>query len=241
METVLSVSGLVFVLLLGLLVRLVPPSTLQPNRGEPRATPRTSSVMATFMLVPRGEVRPNGSGKTTLLNLIPRFVDVTEGGVRLDDQDVRDLVPDDLWASIGLVPNAKATDAALRAGPPTDRLPREQAARRIGQGRRGRDATCQGRRPGGLDGAGHGPLARRRDRLQRTGSPSRSSSPGTRPTLPGPIRAGKTTLTNGVHRATEEVILEAFTAAYVDHFVRTRPRPWCSRRWRSCAWAVRPS
>lgn len=114
METVLSVSGLVFVLLLGLLVRLVPPSTLQPNRGEPRATPRTSSVMATFMLVPRGEVRPNGSGKTTLLNLIPRFVDVTEGGVRLDDQDVRDLVPDDLWASIGLVPNAKASDFRAR-------------------------------------------------------------------------------------------------------------------------------
>ncbi|CAN5238939.1 ABC transporter ATP-binding protein [soil metagenome] len=45
-----------------------------------------------------------GSGKSTLLNLIPRFFDVTGGHVRLDGEDVRDLVPDDVWAAIGLVP-----------------------------------------------------------------------------------------------------------------------------------------
>ncbi|MDQ3155887.1 MAG: ABC transporter ATP-binding protein/permease, partial [Actinomycetota bacterium] len=45
-----------------------------------------------------------GSGKSTLLNLIPRFFDVTSGSVQLDGEDVRELVPDDVWSSIGLVP-----------------------------------------------------------------------------------------------------------------------------------------
>jgi ATP-binding cassette subfamily B multidrug efflux pump len=45
-----------------------------------------------------------GSGKTTVLNLIPRFFDVTDGAVQLDDLDLRDLMPSDVWAAIGLVP-----------------------------------------------------------------------------------------------------------------------------------------
>jgi ATP-binding cassette subfamily B multidrug efflux pump len=45
-----------------------------------------------------------GSGKSTLLNLIPRLIDVTGGAVRLDGVDVRELVPDDVWGAIGLVP-----------------------------------------------------------------------------------------------------------------------------------------
>ena len=45
-----------------------------------------------------------GSGKTTLVNLVPRLFDVTAGAVLLDGIDVRDLEPDDLWSSIGLVP-----------------------------------------------------------------------------------------------------------------------------------------
>jgi ATP-binding cassette subfamily B protein len=45
-----------------------------------------------------------GSGKSTLLNLIPRLIDVTGGAVRLDGVDVRELVPDDVWSAIGLVP-----------------------------------------------------------------------------------------------------------------------------------------
>ena len=36
-------------------------------------------------------VGPSGSGKTTILNLIPRFYEVTEGAIRLDGSDVRDL------------------------------------------------------------------------------------------------------------------------------------------------------
>jgi ATP-binding cassette subfamily B protein len=49
-------------------------------------------------------VGSTGSGKSTLLNLVPRLFDVTEGSVRVDGTDVRSLVPDRLWESIGLVP-----------------------------------------------------------------------------------------------------------------------------------------
>lgn len=45
-----------------------------------------------------------GSGKSTLIGLVPRLFDVTEGAVRLDGSDVRQLDPDDLWQRIGLVP-----------------------------------------------------------------------------------------------------------------------------------------
>lgn len=45
-----------------------------------------------------------GSGKSTLINLVPRFYDVTEGAVRIDGVDVRDLSKEDLCARIGYVP-----------------------------------------------------------------------------------------------------------------------------------------
>jgi len=45
-----------------------------------------------------------GAGKSTLVNLIPRLYDVTAGAVRVDGVDVRDLDPDLLWSTIGLVP-----------------------------------------------------------------------------------------------------------------------------------------
>lgn len=45
-----------------------------------------------------------GSGKTTLLNAAARLFDVTEGAVRIDGVDVRELDPDLLWSTIGLVP-----------------------------------------------------------------------------------------------------------------------------------------
>lgn len=45
-----------------------------------------------------------GAGKTTLVNLVPRLLDATEGVVRVDDVDVRELDPELLWSRIGLVP-----------------------------------------------------------------------------------------------------------------------------------------
>jgi len=45
-----------------------------------------------------------GSGKSTLLNLIPRFIDVTSGVVKLDGVDLRDQSLESLWSQIGLVP-----------------------------------------------------------------------------------------------------------------------------------------
>ena len=45
-----------------------------------------------------------GTGKTTLVNLIPRLFDATDGRVLVDGVDVREIDPDTLWGTIGLVP-----------------------------------------------------------------------------------------------------------------------------------------
>ncbi|MCD8324118.1 MAG: ABC transporter ATP-binding protein/permease [Clostridiales bacterium] len=45
-----------------------------------------------------------GCGKSTLVNLIPRFYDVTEGAIRLDGVDIREIGQKKLRAQIGLVP-----------------------------------------------------------------------------------------------------------------------------------------
>ncbi|MCY4412077.1 MAG: ABC transporter ATP-binding protein [Caldilineaceae bacterium] len=44
-----------------------------------------------------------GSGKTTIINLIPRFYDVSEGQVLIDDYDVRDVTLDSMRRQIGIV------------------------------------------------------------------------------------------------------------------------------------------
>ena len=48
-------------------------------------------------------VGPSGAGKTTLTYLIPRLYDPTEGSIRIDSHDLRDLPLDDLAAAIGMV------------------------------------------------------------------------------------------------------------------------------------------
>src|SRR5215217_1407466 len=48
-------------------------------------------------------IGPTGSGKTSLVNLIPRFYDVTEGSVRVDGIDVRELDLVSLRRQIGIV------------------------------------------------------------------------------------------------------------------------------------------
>ncbi len=44
-----------------------------------------------------------GSGKTTIINLLPRFYDVSEGRVLIDDHDVRDVTIESLRSHIGIV------------------------------------------------------------------------------------------------------------------------------------------
>ena len=48
-------------------------------------------------------VGPSGAGKTTLTSLVPRLYDVTEGAVRIDHHDVRDLTQESLRSAIGVV------------------------------------------------------------------------------------------------------------------------------------------
>jgi len=45
-----------------------------------------------------------GCGKSTVVNLIPRFYDVTEGTIRLDGNDIREVKQSDLRDLIGYVP-----------------------------------------------------------------------------------------------------------------------------------------
>lgn len=48
-------------------------------------------------------VGPSGVGKTTISMLIPRFYDVTEGCIRIDDQDIRTITLKSLRENIGVV------------------------------------------------------------------------------------------------------------------------------------------
>ncbi len=57
-------------------------------------------------------VGPSGSGKTTLTGLIPRLWDVTDGAIRIDGRDVRDVTVASLRGEIGLV----AQEATLFGG-----------------------------------------------------------------------------------------------------------------------------
>ncbi len=48
-------------------------------------------------------VGPTGAGKTTIINLLPRFWDVTEGAVKIDGYDVREVTLESLRRQIGIV------------------------------------------------------------------------------------------------------------------------------------------
>lgn len=48
-------------------------------------------------------VGPSGGGKSTLCSLIPRFYEVTEGSIKIDSVDVRDVKLESLRKSIGIV------------------------------------------------------------------------------------------------------------------------------------------
>jgi len=48
-------------------------------------------------------VGPSGGGKTTLCHLLPRFYDVTAGGVTIDGKDVRAVTQESLHRNIGII------------------------------------------------------------------------------------------------------------------------------------------
>ena len=50
-----------------------------------------------------GLVGKNGAGKSTMADLLPRFYDVTEGGIYVDGQDIRTLTTHSLRDLIGIV------------------------------------------------------------------------------------------------------------------------------------------
>lgn len=51
-----------------------------------------------------GIIGGTGSGKTSLVNLIPGFYSATEGAVKLNGQDIREIEDKDLRALVGVVP-----------------------------------------------------------------------------------------------------------------------------------------
>ena len=74
---------------------------------EPEAPPGREVLRGVSATIEPGElvalVGPSGSGKTTLSMLVPRLYDVTEGAIRIDGHDVRDLTQDSLHAAVGAV------------------------------------------------------------------------------------------------------------------------------------------
>jgi ATP-binding cassette, subfamily B, bacterial len=79
--------------------------------GTPEAAPasqaRDTALESVSFKASAGElvalVGPSGAGKTTLTYLIPRLYDPTEGVIRIDGHDLRDLTLDSLSSAIGMV------------------------------------------------------------------------------------------------------------------------------------------
>lgn len=82
-----------------------------PPRSDASGSEKTESlefaVDGVDLTLPRGSalalVGPSGGGKSTIADLIPRFLDPTEGRILIDGMDLRDLTLDSLRASIGVV------------------------------------------------------------------------------------------------------------------------------------------
>jgi ATP-binding cassette, subfamily B, bacterial len=81
-----------------------------PGEGTPQngdAPPRQWALREVSLKVEPGQlaalVGPSGAGKTTISYLIPRLYDVTEGAVRIDGHDVRDLTLASITNICGMV------------------------------------------------------------------------------------------------------------------------------------------
>jgi subfamily B ATP-binding cassette protein MsbA len=75
--------------------------------GYERDGHKKETLHGVSLTLRRGEVLalvgPSGAGKSTLVNLLPRFYDVTDGAILLDEHDVRDLTLVSLRKQIGKV------------------------------------------------------------------------------------------------------------------------------------------
>jgi ATP-binding cassette subfamily B protein len=73
----------------------------------PERATDTWTLRETSFTVPAGKltalVGPSGAGKTTITHLVPRLYDPTEGTVRIDGHDVRDLTLESIAQTIGTV------------------------------------------------------------------------------------------------------------------------------------------
>ncbi len=79
-----------------------------------------------------------GSGKSTLINLIPRFYDATEGTIKIDGVDVKDMKQFDVRAKIGYIPQkgmlfSGSIASNLRYGKPDATTEEIERAVRIAQ------------------------------------------------------------------------------------------------------------
>ncbi|HXZ98895.1 MAG TPA: ABC transporter ATP-binding protein [Candidatus Binatia bacterium] len=86
------------------------PAQLTTQRSDEHAdqeAPRPWAIEDLSLRVRPGQlaaiVGPTGAGKTTISYLIPRLYDVTEGTVRLDGHDVRDLTLASIAEQVGMV------------------------------------------------------------------------------------------------------------------------------------------
>ena len=98
-------------------------------------------------------VGSTGAGKTTLVSLIPRLFDATAGSVLVGGVDVRQLHPDTLTSSVGLVPQraylfSGTVASNLQYGKPDATVDEMWAALRVAQA-----ADFVAAMPGGLDAA----------------------------------------------------------------------------------------
>jgi ATP-binding cassette subfamily B protein len=92
--------------------RYPPPSlisiaSLEDGRADRGYDENAWVVRDVSFTIPSGRmvalVGPTGAGKTTIAMLIPRLYDVSEGAVRVDGIDLRDLTLDSLRGAIGVV------------------------------------------------------------------------------------------------------------------------------------------
>ncbi len=74
--------------------------TFSYNKGEKVLKDIDLSIPAGKMIALVG---PSGGGKSTLCNLIPRFYDIEEGNILIDNYDIRDLTIKSLRGNIGIV------------------------------------------------------------------------------------------------------------------------------------------